>query len=350
MSHLFYLMTMPGLESIAFSEVRAKEPDAEQVKFARGVALFRSSASPASLVELRTTEDVFSVLVHITGLQHSKDALRVLHSATLHADLGEALKAWRRAHHGQMPKTWRVVSQMNGRYDFRRVDAGDSVTSALRKNMPQGMRLVDDAADMEFWLWLSGGLALVGVRLSDAMMRHRVYKREHLPASLRPTVAATMAWLSRPTSEDIVLDPLCGAGTLLIERALLAEYKDMLGGDIGEEAVKMARCNARIASVDVHLRTWDVRSLPLESASVTRILTNLPFGKQIGTREENKDLYVATLRECERVLREDGLMVTLTSEDRLWDTLLREHGWRVLKKVVLVILGQPASIFVTERQ
>jgi tRNA (guanine6-N2)-methyltransferase len=342
-------MTMPGLETMAFSEVRAKEPDAQQVRFARGIALFRSSASPASFLELRMTEDVFYTFVSITGLQHSQDALRVLHSAAKHADLGEAIKAWRRAHHGQMPKTWRVVSQMNGRYDFRRVDAGEAVISAVRKNMPQGMRLVDDDADMEFWLWLSGGLALVGVRLSDATMRHRVYKREHLPASLRPTVAATMAWLSRPTPEDIVLDPLCGAGTLLIERALLAEYKDMLGGDIREEAVKMARRNVRAALVDVHLRAWDVRVLPLESASVTRILTNLPFGKQIGTYEENKDLYVATLRECERVLCGDGLMVALTSEDRLWNTLLRERGWHVLKKVVLVILGQPASIFVTER-
>ena len=350
MSQLFYAMTMPGLETLALSEIRAKQSDAEQVKFARGIALFRSSTSPASLVELRTTEDVFLALVYISGLQHGREALRVLHSATLHADLDAALIAWRRAHHGRQPKTWRVVSQMNGSYDFRRIDAGEAVTNALRRCVPHGIRLVDDDADLEFWLWLGGGLALVGVRLSDATMRHRDYKREHLPASLRPTVAAAMGWLSRPTSQDVVLDPFCGAGTLLIERALLTGYNELLGGDIREEAVAMTRRNARYASTDLHVHVGDARSLPLDRASVTRILTNLPFGKQISSHEQNKSLYAAALREFGRVLSSDGILVSLTSEDRLWDTLLREQGWRTTKKVVMVILGQPASIFVAERE
>jgi tRNA (guanine6-N2)-methyltransferase len=352
MSQLFYAMTMPGLETLAFSEIRAKQLDAEQVKFARGIALFRSSTSPAALLELRTTEDVFFTLVHLSGLQRGGDVLRVLHSSTLHSDLDAALIAWRQAHYGRQPKTWRVVSQMNGSYDFRRIDAGQTVTSALRRQMPRGIHLVNDDADLEFWLWLSSGLALVGVRLSDATMRHRHYKREHLPASLRPTVAAAMGWLSRPTPQDLVLDPFCGAGTLLIERALLTGCKEqhLIGGDIREEAVAMTRRNARFASVDVNVRVWDARSLPLDQASVTRILTNLPFGKQIGSHEQNQSLYAATLREFKRVLSSDGVLVSLTSEDRLWDTLLREQGWRIIKKVVLVILGQPASIFVAERE
>ena len=41
--------------------------------------------------------------------------------------------------------------------------------------------------------------------------------------------------------------------------------------------------------------------------------------------------------------------MTLTSEDRLWETILRDSGWRIVKKVVLVVLGQPASIYVAER-
>jgi tRNA (guanine6-N2)-methyltransferase len=350
MSQLFYAMTIPGLEALALSEIRAKHTDAEQIKFARGITLFRSSASPATLLELRTTEDVFFTLVHISGLQHGRDALRVLHSATLHSDLDAALIAWRRAHHGQQPKTWRVVSQMHGSYDFRRMDAGEAVTNALRRNIPRRMHLVDDDADLEFWLWLSGGLALVGVRLSDATMRHRHYKREHLPASLRPTVAAAMNWLARPTPQDIVLDPFCGAGTLLIERALLTRYNRLLGGDILEDAVTMTRRNARFASIDAHVSVWDARSLPLDQASVTRIVTNMPFGKQIGSHEQNKSLYAATLREFGRVLSSDGILVSLTSEDRLWDTLLREQGWHIIKKVILVILGQPASIFIAEQK
>lgn len=342
-------MTMPGLETVAFSELREHVPNAELVKFSRGVAQFRSAGAAARLLELRTVEDVFITVACITGLGHGRDALRVLHSATLHADLEDALALWRRSHHGKRPSTWRVVSQKQGSHEFRRVDAGNAVIDALKQALPRGMHPVKDEADIEFWLWLNGSEALLGLRLSDATMRHRTYKQEHLPASLRPTVAAAMSLLSHPTAQDIVLDPLCGAGTILIERALLAPVKEVLGGDIRKEAVTMARRNAQAAGVRAHWRVWDARKLPLESASVNRILTNLPFGKQIGTHEANTRLYAELAKEFQRVLAEDGILVTLTSEDRLWEAVLRDTGWRISKKMVLVVLGQPASIFVAER-
>jgi 23S rRNA G2445 N2-methylase RlmL len=78
-------------------------------------------------------------------------------------------------------------------------------------------------------------------------------------------------------------------------------------------------------------------------------VTNLPFGKQIGTPTELEDLYNTLAQEFGRVSAPDGLMVTLTSADQLWESILRAHGWRVVKKVVLVILGLPASIFVAEK-
>ncbi len=349
MSQLFYAMTMPGLETLAFSEIRAHIPDAEQVKFARGIALFRVPSEPETLLELRTVEDVFFTLAHLTGLRHGTEALRVIHSATLRSSLEDGLRVWRRAHAGARPRTWRVVSQMSGSYAFRRVDAGQTVISALRRVLPQQMRQVEDDADVEIWIWLGSSDVLIGLRLSDATMRHRSYKHEHLPASLRPTVAAAMAWLSRPSVEDIVLDPMCGAGTILIERALLSPLGRALGGDIQQEAVTLARRNVRSAEVSASLKVWDARKLPLESASVTRILTNLPFGKQISSHEENIGLYRALIGEFERVLSKNGLMVTLTSEDQLWTAIVSERGWRITRKNVLVVLGQPASIFVLER-
>jgi tRNA (guanine6-N2)-methyltransferase len=349
MTHLFYAMTMPGLETLAFSEIRSRIVDAEQVKFARGIVLFRTNAPPADLLALRTVEDVFLTLAHIKSLGPGRDALRVLHSATLNADLAAALAMWRHLHEGRQPRTWRVISQKTGTHDFRRVDAGKAVYDALLRVMPHGLQHVADEAALEIWLWLNGSEVLIGARLSDATMRHRLYKREHLPASLRPTVAAAMGWLSRPTAQDIMLDPLCGAGTIPIERALLAPFAKIMGGDVRREAVAMARRNAQSARVEATWSVWDARSLPLTDASVTRIVTNLPFGKQISSPAELDELYNALAQEFRRVLTPDGLLVTLTSADQLWEKILRAHGWRIVKKVVLVILGLPASIFVMEK-
>src|SRR5690348_1041608 len=101
MLHPFYLMTMPGLETLAFSEVRARIPDVEQIKFSRGIALFRASDQVDELLALRTAEDVFFTLAHITGLGHVPDAVRVLHSATLRADVNRILSLWRYVHDGK---------------------------------------------------------------------------------------------------------------------------------------------------------------------------------------------------------------------------------------------------------
>ncbi len=346
----FYAMTMPGLETTAFSEIRECVPDAELLKFSRGVVLFRTTGSPTQLLTLRTTEDIFITLAHITKLGRGRDALRVLHSAALSADISGMLAIWQLAHRGRRPRTWRIISQKQGTHEFRRVDAGKAFSDALSRVLPRGMQPVADDADAEFWLWLNGSEALLGLRLSDAAMRHRTYKLEHLPASLRPSVAAAMGFLSRPTPGDRVVDPLCGAGTIIIERALLGPFKEVRGGDIREEAVAMAQRNARAAGIKATWQQWDARSLPLASASASRLITNLPFGKQIGSYETNTILYRALIPEFGRVLVPDGVLVTLTSEDRLWEVILRDHGWHITKKVVLVVLGQPASIFVAEKR
>jgi len=349
MAYLCYVMTMPGLETLAFSEIRARFPGTELVKYSRGLTLFRTSTPPAELLTLRTVEDVFLVIAHIHGVSAKREALKALHAATIKADCAPALSIWGRIHKGKRARTWRLVSQMYGERKYRRVDAGDAVSGALRKSLPQYLHPVKENADMEFWLWINNNEALVGLRLSDATMRHRLYKQEHLPASLRPTVAAALCWLSRPTKDDVVLDPLCGAGTILVERGLMAPADELLGGDIREEAIAMAKRNARVAKVDVEYGTWDARHLPLDPESVTRIISNLPFGKQIGTPEKNRELYEDLAKEFHRVLTPDGLMVTLTSEERLWGSLLRANGWHVLKKLVIAVLGQPATIFVAER-
>src|SRR5438094_843688 len=81
---------------------------------------------------------------------------------------------------------------------------------------------IQRAHGREFWLSIDGATAVCGLRLSDKTMRHRTYKGEHLPASLRPTVAAAMVRLAEVRPGQAVLDPTCGAGTLLAEQLLAA--------------------------------------------------------------------------------------------------------------------------------
>jgi tRNA (guanine6-N2)-methyltransferase len=143
-----------------------------------------------------------------------------------------------------------------------------------------------------------------------------------------------------------VLDPMCGAGTILIERAHLGRYRMLLGGDSDRQILEAARENIGPRYKPIELREWDAAALPIDDASVARIITNLPWGRKSGSHEENRRLYPRLLSEFRRVLDPQGLMVLMTSETRLMRELMQEYELRPTTILTVTILGAPASIYV----
>jgi tRNA (guanine6-N2)-methyltransferase len=68
-------------------------------------------------------------------------------------------------------------------------------------------------------------------------------RSSHDCRDFRPSAMAAMAVASEPRETDVVLDPMCGTGTLLYERASLAGFSYLLGADIDLEAVNHAKAN-----------------------------------------------------------------------------------------------------------
>jgi tRNA (guanine6-N2)-methyltransferase len=167
----------------------------------------------------------------------------------------------------------------------------------------------------------------------------------HFPGSLRPSVAAAMGVLSQPADDDVVLDPLCGAGTILIERAHLARYRMLLGGESDPQALSAARENVGPRYKPIELRNWDAAALPIPGGEVTRIITNLPWGRKSGSHADNARLYPRLLREFRRVLTPGGLMVLMTAETRLMRELFEAHQIVPSSILTVTILGAPASIY-----
>ena len=77
-----------------------------------------------------------------------------------------------------------------------------------------------------------------------------------------------------------------------------------------------------------------------------RIVSNPPFGKQLGDPEEIGPLYRAVLREYDRVLRPGGRAVLLVSEPDVLRAAARAVGWKLQPRRDVRILGQPAVITV----
>ncbi len=184
-------------------------------------------------------------------------------------------------------------------------------------------------------------------------MRHRTYKVEHQPASLRPTIAAAMVRLAGAGPGDVVLDPMCGAGTILAEQIELSKARkagrvDVWGGDRDMNMLRAAESNLQRVGPAL-LAHWDATRLPLGRESVDRIVCNPPFGKQLSSPEEIGPLYRSAVKECQRVLKPGGRAVLLASEPDVLREVVKTHRWQPSRQLEVEVLGQPATISVWQK-
>jgi 23S rRNA G2445 N2-methylase RlmL len=352
----YLLHCVPGLEWVVEDEMRRRGLRARVAKTFSGLdertslLVVDSQAAPSELLRLRTVEDVFVLAAFLPKLAPERRELETIrHGVASDPRLEAAAAAVQRTRPARGRPSWRVVSRMSGRHEFRRADSQRVVEEGLAKRL-KGWRMVADNAQVEFWSHLLSNAFLLGARISDARMRHRTYLDASRRASLKPTLAAAMALLSQPRGDDVFLDPMCGSGTLLIERAEAGRYAQLLGGDLDAAAVAATQENIGSRYKPIEIAQWDATRLPLSDGLVSALACNLPFGKQVGTAEGNRTLYPALLSEFMRVVRPGGRIVLLSSDSRLLQgSVAKEKGIVIRRVFPVIVRGVTARIFQLER-
>jgi tRNA (guanine6-N2)-methyltransferase len=354
---VYLVHTQPGFEPVAWSEISARVEGARRIGTRsvpdRAGMLVFEAPHPERLASLRTVEDVFAVVAYRRELPADKSALvRIAATVRGTTHIDDALAARTRVTPGSRSGhrlRFKVIARIAGEHEFRRLDFKRAIENAVAERGDHSWRLDETAAEVELWATMLHDELIVALRLSDDRMRQREYKAVHLPGSLRPSVAAALAFLSDPKPEDVFLDPMCGAGTVLIERAHLGRYAMLLGGDSEPETIAAARENIGPRYKPIELRMWDAAALALPDASVDKIVTNLPWGIKHGSHRENRRLYPRLLAEFNRVLKPGGTMVLLTAETQLMRELWRDRIFRPSRVMQVSVLGAPAAVYLSAR-
>ncbi|XP_025306662.1 tRNA (guanine(6)-N(2))-methyltransferase THUMP3 isoform X2 [Canis lupus baileyi] len=97
---------------------------------------------------------------------------------------------------------------------------------------------------------------------------------------------------------------------------------------------------------------WDICNLPLRTGSVDIIVTDMPFGKRMGSKKRNWNLYPACLREMSRVCRPGtGRAALLTQDKKCFAKALSGmgHVWRKVHTVWVNIGGLHAAVYLLKR-
>ena len=147
------------------------------------------------------------------------------------------------------------------------------------------------------------------------------------PGSMDPLLARAVANLAGVTPGDVVLDPMCGTGGLLIEAGLLGA--DTIGLDAQEKMVRGTRQNLQSALGGTpHVGQGDVTALPLRDDSVDAVVFDAPYGRQSKIASHGlEELIQGALAEAARVSSRAVLVA-----DREYDELARAAGWTLEAK------------------
>lgn len=318
-------------------------PDSTNVKMLAGGLKF-TTENLDKVLSIRTYQELLFP-IHGTALLSANplEAAEQLASSDL-------LPFLQRMHRGEPPFYYRIEMKsrmsMDERSRFLKKAAArlDALTHGMLVNLPGGyeaeVRLVENKE----------GKFVPLLKLYTLKDSRFSYRRYALSSSIAPANAALFMELAR---EDLregaqVLDPFCGVGTMLIERAFLKKTGDLYGIDIYEEAVQKGRKNAEHSGKNIHFINRDFFDFQHEYL-FDEIVSNLPGITKTKGKEEIRSLYKRFFEKAPEVLKDDGIMLLYSTEPDLFMQCLNAQESFSLAKQWKIQDREASVLFLVKR-
>lgn len=187
-------------------------------------------------------------------------------------------------------------------------------------------------------------------------------QRDTRSGLIPPKLARMMINLSQIKSDDILLDPFCGSGTILQE-AILLGYKEIFGSDISERAIIDTKTNIdwlfenfrqldkSIFNIEIFLS--DARSIArnISQNSIDAVITEPYLGPPLFKRPNYEDinstrlevgrLYLSAFSEFRKIIKKGGKVVMIFPAFEDWGKMyfaqildkIKEMGFRQLDMI-----------------
>lgn len=207
----------------------------------------------------------------------------------------------------------------------------DAICDQLREKTGKRPDVKSYEPDLQLNLFMDGPKTVLSIDTSGIPLHKRGYRQETAEAPLQETLAAALLRIAKYSGKEVLYDPCCGSGTLLIEAAMIAsktppqffrhkfgfmqlpEFDEIawlkvknladsqkksliqnhiVGTDINKNAVRICISNLRATGFfkEIKVLQGDFREVSLPF-NPNFVIANPPYGNRLSEEPSLKGLY-----------------------------------------------------------
>jgi tRNA (guanine10-N2)-dimethyltransferase len=325
MTHLLFLLSGEH-ETIPFSELCATL-EAERV-------IFKEIIRAPQIAVLEGDEAYLEKIAHrcsmtkLCGIEifHCKASKSLIYEEVRKVDIKSYIKAG-------MTFAVRIKRIRESSREIRTEILEREIGRILLEKFPE-IKVNLTSPDKTFIGFLSGGWFFFGLKVAEIptkefLDRSPLRRPYFHPSTMHPKFARCLVNLVRVKRGDILLDPFCGVGGILIEAGLIGCRP--IGFDIKEERARETLENLYYYGIDpVSIGVADARNLPIRQ--VDTIVADPPYGRTATTLGARTEEVIADfLHEAYRVLPKGGYLCLLAPKHVRLSKLGEKIGFKLIE-------------------
>ncbi len=329
----YFSTFITGFDSVIEDALTNKLPSTKVHQLDDGLVIFQTESSAEDIKNLRFFNNSFLLLTKFSSLDPD-DVLKKIIESDLSALLSRVNFSKKKTFRLRIVKE-NTPTRVNNDL-LSKLEA--AIYHATKLNVNRA------GADIEFWIMVrKEDFSLFGIRLTS----HGNYEKLLQKGELRPELSHLLCLLSEPQKSDIFLDPFAGSGSIPLERAKSFPAIKVLAGDINPDVVNKFRSKSKYLHKTITIGRWDGTNLrTFKDSSVNKIVTDPPWGINSGKNLSITDFYNKMLTEFERVLKPDGIIILLISQQINMEEILSSHqSLKLQQKLTTLVNGQKSAVY-----
>ncbi|MFU8653554.1 tRNA (guanine(6)-N2)-methyltransferase [Methanotorris formicicus] len=378
----YYATLPPGLEKISSDEIEELGGRIFRTKESKGRIFFEGDLELIPKVNYlsRTIE---RIMILLNFEKFDGISLDDIYKSVYEIDWSEWIKE---------EQSFAIRPLRVGKHNFTSVDvgkvAGQAVIDAYKNAKNIGLKVNLDNPDVIIRVDVILNELIIGIDTTgDEGLHKRGYRAYNHPAHLNASIASALVKLSNWKDDGILLDPMCGSGTILIEGAMIkrnippGKFRDdfafikLFGRDIlegiksqiveNEKILKLygiekfkkhiegAVKNAENVGVADTINFIEGDATELEKIGLKEVdvvITNPPYGIRIGGKRMVRNLYNNFLNSLKKIAYNQSRIVIITAEDKILRNAAINNNYKIKEEFKVMYGGLDTIVFVLENE